>query len=1758
VDGLTPDPGRGVVINEFLANSSEGRTDFIELYNTTAAAIDLSGCYLSDSARQNKNQIPTGTVVPSGGVLLLDENVLNFKLNAEGEAIFLVNASNTRVLDAVAFGPQPADVPTGRFPDGTDGFVMLSSLTPGLPNSAPRASDVVINEILYNPLSNDDNDQFVEIYNKGSLSMDLSGWAFTTGIRFVFPKGAILPANSYAVVARDAARILTNYPGLKPSLVFGNFDGSLSGRGERLALERPELFISPMPQGSLVTNTLMVLVDELEYGTAGRWGRWSDGGGSSLELIDPQADNRLAPNWADSDETQKAAWTIVERTGVLEYGNWSYSPNQLHVIMMGAGECLVDNVEVLRVGDTNRVVNSTFDPGTAGWFFQGTHRSSSVDTQSGFGGGPCLHVRATARGDTGANRIRTTLRSGLSAGMNATLRARVRWLKGDREMLLRLYGNWLEAAGKLEIPPNPGTPGAPNSRRVQNAGPAITEVTHAPVLPAPMEPVLITARINDPDGVSAVRLIYRNDTASTSSTTVAMTDDGQNGDRVAGDLLFSAVLPGQGSRTVAAFVVEADDNARNPASSHFPAEPPAECLVSFGEPVPSGAIGAYHLLLPKATVSHWAAREKNSNDPLDATFVYGNSRVVYNMKTLYSGSPFHTGSYTSPMGSICDYVLNFPDDDRLLGANDFVISSTGNLGNDETAQREQAAFWILREMGAPSLHRRYIQMFVNGQKRGTIMEDSQQPNSDVVEQYFPDDADGQLFKIEDWFEFDSAGSGFNQVDATLQNFELDGLKRTERYRWNWRPRAVKTSAHDFANLFLLADAVQLPTPEPYHTVVSSLVDVDEWMRTLALERLVGNWDSFAYNRGKNMYAYKPQQGRWTLLPWDIDFVMDRGDGPTSGLFWGQDPAVNMMWQHPPFARAYWRAFYDAVNGPLQDAQIGPWLQAKYSALIANGITVSPPSSISTYVSRRRTSLQSQLGQVNAIFNVTSTTVSGNTALLTGTAPVQVATIRFNGRDYPLTWDGVTSWRASVPLVNGVNQITIAGYNSTGSPVPNASRVVSATYNGPTTPPQNIIVFSEIMHSPTVAGAEFVELYNTSANAAFDLSGWRLNGLSYVFPSGSLLRPRQPLVLAANTEAFHKAYGVLAPVFGTFPGRLQPGGETLSLLLPLPEGGETAVARVRYEGGPPWPHPEASPGASLQIIDPWQDAWRAGNWEVATTNTPVQREWVQAIAIGIASANRLYLYLESPGDIYLDDLKVVAGTVPESGPNLVRNGGFESALAGTWLTTANFSKSQLSSAIKRTGNSSLHLVATGPGSGSGNSVYQDVQLTVGQPYSLSFWYLQSTNGGPLVVRLSGSGISSGPIDSAPPKRINLLATPGAASSIARPLQPFPTLWINEVQPDNTSGIATASGERAPWIEIYNGGTNSVSMTNLFLSGDYAALGAWAFPSNAVIAPGEFKLVFADGRSDLLDTNELHANFSLNKGSGRVALTRILPDETPQVLDYVNYSRVPAAQSFGAVPDGQSFERRVLFYSTPGTSNNAAGAPITVRINEWMAENSRTFADPLDGNYADWFELYNPASTPADLSGFFLTDNLADKFQFEIPGGGHYTIPPQGYLLVWADGEPEQNSTNHPHLHTNFRLAKSGEALGLFAPDGTPIDTVQFGAQREDVSEGRSPDGSDVITVLDTSSPSTNNPAAPLPAHPVFSSATVSDGKLVITWESVSGLQYQVGVKTSLQDSSWATTGDALEGTGQLITLTIPIETEQPQRFYRLSVTRAPGQ
>lgn len=127
-----------IVINELMAANASAVADnfgeyddWIELYNKSANAIDLSGWVLTDdSLNLDKYAIPQGTILNPNSYITFwaDEDAsqgndhCNFKLSSQGEDLILLNA-NHEIVDRVLFGTQQVDQGYARVPNGTGGFI---------------------------------------------------------------------------------------------------------------------------------------------------------------------------------------------------------------------------------------------------------------------------------------------------------------------------------------------------------------------------------------------------------------------------------------------------------------------------------------------------------------------------------------------------------------------------------------------------------------------------------------------------------------------------------------------------------------------------------------------------------------------------------------------------------------------------------------------------------------------------------------------------------------------------------------------------------------------------------------------------------------------------------------------------------------------------------------------------------------------------------------------------------------------------------------------------------------------------------------------------------------------------------------------------------------------------------------------------------------------------------------------------------------------------------------------------------------------------------------------------------------------------------------------------------------------------------------------------------------------------------------------------------------------------------------------------
>ena len=89
-------------------------------------------------------------------------------------------------------------------------------------------------------------------------------------------------------------------------------------------------------------------------------------------------------------------------------------------------------------------------------------------------------------------------------------------------------------------------------------------------------------------------------------------------------------------------------------------------------------------------------------------------------------------------------------------------------------------------------------------------------------------------------------------------------------------------------------------------------------------------------------------------------------------------------------------------------------------------------------------------------------------------------------------------------------------------------------------------------------------------------------------------------------------------------------------------------------------------------------------------------------------------------------------------------------------------------------------------------------------------------------------------------------------------------------------------------------------------------------------------------------------------------------------------------------------------------------------------------------SDWIELYNTSGEPVNLTGWSLTDDADKPRKWYFPAGS--SIPAGGYLVVMATGFNIGPADGATYLHTNFKLSKAGEYVGLVDANGAVVSAI----------------------------------------------------------------------------------------------------------------------
>ncbi len=722
----------------------------------------------------------------------------------------------------------------------TLGLVAAIVLDAGIAVESNAAdSDVVISEIHYHPSFSSERSEYIELCNRGSELVDLSGWAFTRGITFTFDLGVLLEPKSCLVVVADEDGFRAARP--RPDVhIAGTYSGRLRNSGERVEL----------------ANASGETIERLTYSDTFPYPTLPDGGGPPLERRSLAADNDRANNW----RVGSPQWQFYDLTAAP-------TESTLVLRLLGAGEALIDELSMTLEGDSTPLIpDGGFEAGIEGWVFFPGHDDSRHETEETYAGEGALRLTSVGSASRSSN-ARFSIEPPLPEGAVVRLSFWVRSLSG---VGLLEVGSRRESFGALELL---GSPGALNSDNLSELPPGILAARTIPKMPTSSEPVTLLVQVeSDADGAAVAALTAQlHDGTSTSEVTLA--DDGLSGDGEADDGIWAGELPPRPHGTFVRYRLVVED--ANGLQDQFPIP---------GEPTPSRAyyvndtpsdsnLPTFGLFLSAASLER-LNRTPDVYQP--GSFLFDGE--VYDLAIGFDGEPLQPINATSNSGRYGirhrgsnslgnpkrPWKVKFPKDHPFERGEDPERFGTSRrrinfnaLWTNKDLIREVLAHVTFQDLGNTHCYTEHCRIELNGDFHGLYMH-IEQPDTEFLSRNGLND-DGELWKSIEGGEAKSPGNYEKETREDLGLTNLADFVRELNRTQN------DTERREF---------------------IDSRVDVPNFRDYLVGTALISNAD----HPHKNHYMYHDvETGLWTQTPWDLDLTWGQNHECDGGCIGGMLP-----------------------------------------------------------------------------------------------------------------------------------------------------------------------------------------------------------------------------------------------------------------------------------------------------------------------------------------------------------------------------------------------------------------------------------------------------------------------------------------------------------------------------------------------------------------------------------------------------------------------------------------------------------------------------------------------------------------------------------------------------------------------------------------------------------------------------------------------------------------------------------------------------
>lgn len=449
-------------------------------------------------------------------------------------------------------------------------------------------------------------------------------------------------------------------------------------------------------------------------------------------------------------------------------------------------------------------------------------------------------------------------------------------------------------------------------------------------------------------------------------------------------------------------------------------------------------------------------------------------------------------------------------DQRFFGFDDLALS---NAATDPSFLRDVVPAALFSGFGVPTPRAAYYQVYLDVGDGPTFLglyTVVETPDDPMLHSQFGDD-EGNLYK--------PRGAGATWAWSSFDEASFE--KKSNRGEADWSDieaafEALHASRED---------------PAGWRANLESLFDVDGFLRWLAVNQILGNWDAYG-QMAQNYYLYvDPSDDLIHWIPWDHNMSWSAGMRMSRG---GASIALDSVTDEWPLIRYL-----------LDD----PVYRAAYTTYVAEALeTVFDPQVLETLIRATFETIEPFL-----------------------TDP-----------------DGALSEYSFVSSVGEARSAMEQLVASAKSKIEEAATYLTNEGYEPVA-----IVLSEVHYNPASSQGEdsvyeFIELYNRGA-CAVDLSGYRFDhGIEFTFPEETSLAPGECLIVAADGSAYS---GLACQVFEWTSGRLSNGGEVIRLV----DAAGFRIDRIEYDDGSGWPAVADGDGHSLQLVDPATPNHLPSNW-----------------------------------------------------------------------------------------------------------------------------------------------------------------------------------------------------------------------------------------------------------------------------------------------------------------------------------------------------------------------------------------------------------------------------------------------------------------------------------------------------------------------------------------------------------------------------------